>query len=57
MGQVIQADFLGTHTIYRVAVAGEQLTVVENGSWLKHQAGASINLHAPAERVSLLQGG
>ncbi len=40
-----------------VAVAGEQLTVAENGSWLKHQAGASINLHAPPERVSLLQGG
>jgi iron(III) transport system ATP-binding protein len=54
MGQVIQADFLGTHTIYQVAVGGEQLTVVDNGSWLKHQAGASISLHAPAERVSLL---
>jgi iron(III) transport system ATP-binding protein len=57
MGKVIQADFLGTHTIYHVAVAGEQFTVVENGSWLKHQAGASITLHAPPERVSLLQEG
>jgi len=54
---VIQADFLGTHTIYHAAGAGEQLTVVENGSWLRHQAGASINLHAPPERVSLLQAG
>jgi iron(III) transport system ATP-binding protein len=57
MGKVIQADFLGTHTIYHVAVAGEQLTVVENGSWLKHRAGAAVNLHAPPERVSLLQEG
>jgi iron(III) transport system ATP-binding protein len=57
MGKVIQADFLGTHTIYHVAVGGAQLTVVENGSWLKHQAGASVNLHAPPDRVSLLPGG
>jgi hypothetical protein len=57
MATVMQADFLGTHTIYQVAVAGEQLAVVENGSWPKHQAGASVNLHAPPERVSLLQEG
>ncbi len=54
-GRVIQADFLGTHSIYHVDVGGEQLTVVENGSWLKHRAGASVNLHAPPERVSLLR--
>jgi iron(III) transport system ATP-binding protein len=56
-GKVVQADFLGTHTVYQLAVAGEQLTVVENGSWPKHQAGAPVNLHAPPERVSLLQEG
>jgi iron(III) transport system ATP-binding protein len=56
-GRVVHADFLGTHTIYHVAVAGTELTVVENGSWLRHQAGAPVSLHAPPDRVSLLPGG
>ena len=53
--QVAKVDFLGTHSLYQVKVGEETLTVVEMGSWCRHRAGASVRLHAPSERVSLLQ--
>ncbi|MBI1725369.1 MAG: ABC transporter ATP-binding protein [Candidatus Tectomicrobia bacterium] len=53
--QVVKVDFLGTHSLYQVKVGGEVLTVVEMGSWHRYREGASVRLHAPPERVSLLQ--
>ena len=53
-GTVVKAEFLGTHTIYRVQVGGHTLTAVELGSSPNLPEGASVSLHILPERVSLL---
>ncbi|MBI3126981.1 MAG: ABC transporter ATP-binding protein [Candidatus Tectomicrobia bacterium] len=53
--EVVKADFLGTHSVYRVKMGEETLTVIENGSWLRYQPESTVSLFVPPERVSLLQ--
>ena len=53
-GTVVKAEFLGTHSIYRVQVGAETLTAIELGSSPNFPEGASVRLHIPPERVSLL---
>jgi iron(III) transport system ATP-binding protein len=53
-GTVVKAEFLGTHSLYRVQVGGETLTAIELGSAPNLPEGASVRLHIPPERVSLL---
>jgi iron(III) transport system ATP-binding protein len=53
-GRVVKAEFLGTHSIYRVQVGGQTLTAIELGSTPNFPDNASVSLHIPPERVSLM---
>jgi iron(III) transport system ATP-binding protein len=53
-GRVVKAEFLGTHSIYRVQVGGHTLTAIELGSTPNFPDNASVSLHIPPERVSLM---
>jgi iron(III) transport system ATP-binding protein len=53
-GTVDKAEFLGTHSIYRVQVGGETLTAIALGSAPNLPERTCVMLHIPPGRVSLL---
>ncbi|MEE9239702.1 MAG: ABC transporter ATP-binding protein [bacterium] len=54
-GHVKKADYLGTHSIYEIQMGKDQLTVIEMGSMASLKEDCSVNLHAPPDRICLLE--